>query len=308
MATPTQLHALHGDGAASSPGTAGSPTRPRTVLRPRLRSERQPVPGPGPALPPAPGRRDLEPRRRRLQRLPPEARPRRRRPVPRRPQLQDAAGVHRRPARDHLLPGGRDRGRGAATSAAAEQASPELPGLEPDRDHQRRRRPRLPPVPRGRQDVPGGAVQRRAPVAWPRSRRRSPAPTTTASSSSGSPCTSTRSRPRSRPSPTRFRRSSAAIPIRMRSIQVNIDRENFTINPTNCSPLLGRLAGNRRPGHGDRLLLLLPRGQLRRSRLQAQDDDPPAGGPEEHPPRRQPGTAVRSDHAAGRRQHQIARR
>jgi hypothetical protein len=27
------------------------------------------------------------------------------------------------------------------------------------------------------------------------------------------------------------------VPIRMRSIQVNIDRENFTINPTNCSPL-----------------------------------------------------------------------
>ena len=26
------------------------------------------------------------------------------------------------------------------------------------------------------------------------------------------------------------------IPIRMRSIQVNIDRPNFTINPTNCSP------------------------------------------------------------------------
>ncbi len=27
------------------------------------------------------------------------------------------------------------------------------------------------------------------------------------------------------------------VPIRMRSIQVNIDREHFTINPTNCSPL-----------------------------------------------------------------------
>jgi hypothetical protein len=27
------------------------------------------------------------------------------------------------------------------------------------------------------------------------------------------------------------------IPIRMRSIQVNIDRQNFTINPTNCDPL-----------------------------------------------------------------------
>ena len=26
------------------------------------------------------------------------------------------------------------------------------------------------------------------------------------------------------------------IPIRMRSIQVNIDKPNFTINPTNCSP------------------------------------------------------------------------
>ena len=44
------------------------------------------------------------------------------------------------------------------------------------------------------------------------------------------------------------------IPIRMRSIQVNIDRPNFTINPTNCSPVLGRLAGDRRPGDGDRLL------------------------------------------------------
>ena len=26
------------------------------------------------------------------------------------------------------------------------------------------------------------------------------------------------------------------MPIRMRSIQVNIDKPNFTINPTNCSP------------------------------------------------------------------------
>ena len=26
------------------------------------------------------------------------------------------------------------------------------------------------------------------------------------------------------------------IPIRMRSIQVNIDKPNFTINPTNCTP------------------------------------------------------------------------
>ena len=61
----------------------------------------------------------------------------------------------------------------------------------------------------------------------------------------------------------------------MRSIQVNIDRPNFTINPTNCSPILGRLPGDRRPGHRHRLLLLLPRGQLRGAPLQAEDDDAP---------------------------------
>ena len=42
------------------------------------------------------------------------------------------------------------------------------------------------------------------------------------------------------------------IPIRMRSIQVNIDKPNFMINPTNCSPVLDRLARDRRPGHGRR--------------------------------------------------------
>ena len=53
------------------------------------------------------------------------------------------------------------------------------------------------------------------------------------------------------------------IPIRMRSIQVNIDKPNFTINPTNCYAVLGRLAGDRRPGDGHRLLVLLPGRQLR---------------------------------------------
>ena len=54
------------------------------------------------------------------------------------------------------------------------------------------------------------------------------------------------------------------IPIRMRSIQVNIDKPNFMINPTNCSPLSRRLRRSRRPGHRRPLLLLLQRRQLRR--------------------------------------------
>ena len=53
------------------------------------------------------------------------------------------------------------------------------------------------------------------------------------------------------------------VPIRMRSIQVNIDKPNFMINPTNCCAVHRRLAGDRRPGHGRRLHLLLPRRQLR---------------------------------------------
>ena len=63
------------------------------------------------------------------------------------------------------------------------------------------------------------------------------------------------------------------IPIRMRSIQVNIDKPNFMINPTNCGPFSVALRRDRRPGHGGRLLLLLPRRQLRRARVQAEDDD-----------------------------------
>ena len=52
-------------------------------------------------------------------------------------------GLHRQPARDHLLPGGGDR-RGRPTPGRTEQADPELPGLSADRHHQRRRRARAP--------------------------------------------------------------------------------------------------------------------------------------------------------------------
>ena len=56
------------------------------------------------------------------------------------------------------------------------------------------------------------------------------------------------------------------VPIRMRSIQVNIDKPNFMINPDELLAALGRLRGNRRPGHRRGLQLLLPGGQLRLAR------------------------------------------
>ena len=70
------------------------------------------------------------------------------------------------------------------------------------------------------------------------------------------------------------------IPIRMRSIQVNIDKPNFMINPTNCSPFSVASQGIGDQGTVGRLLLLLPRGQLRDPALQAEDDDHPARRPQ----------------------------
>ena len=75
------------------------------AVRPRQWPARRPVPGRGAPVPAAARGRDQQPQRRRLLQLPPQTRPRRRRPVPRRSQLQDAPGLHRRPARHRLLPG-----------------------------------------------------------------------------------------------------------------------------------------------------------------------------------------------------------
>ena len=59
---------------------------------------------------------------------------------------------------------------------------------------------------------------------------------TTASSSSGSPSTSTRETAQVTAASDKVPAIIGGVPIRMRSIQVNIDKPNFTINPTNCSP------------------------------------------------------------------------
>ncbi len=96
------------------------------------------------------------------------------------------------------------------------------------------------------------------------------------------------------------------IPIRMRSIQVNIDKPNFTINPTNCSPLLGRQPGDRRPGHGDRLLELLQCRQLRHAGIQAEDGDQAGRRPQGDQAVDQPGSALRPLDPGRRRQHQVA--
>ena len=69
------------------------------------------------------------------------------------------------------------------------------------------------------------------------------------------------------------------IPIRMREIEVNIDKPNFMINPTNCSSILGRLRRGRRSGYRCRLLLLLSCGQLLLPRLLPEDVDHPARRP-----------------------------
>ena len=85
------------------------------------------------------------------------------------------------------------------------------------------------------------------------------------------------------------------VPIRMREIQVNIDKPNFMINPTNCSPHSVEVRRHRRSGHRGRLLLLFPRRQLLRSRLQAQDGHHPAGWPQVHRPCKESEPSVRSE-------------
>ena len=76
-----------------------------------------------------------------------------------------------------------------------------------------------------------GAVQGRAAQPRRRSRRRSPVPMTTAPSSSASPSTSIRSTPRSSPTRTPCPQIIGGIPIRMRSIQVNIDKPQLHDQP-----------------------------------------------------------------------------
>ena len=142
-----------------------------------------------------------------------------------------------------------------------------------------------------------------------RSPRRSPGPTTTASSSSASPCTSTRSTPRSSAVSDTVPSIIGGIPIRMRSIQVNIDKPQLHDQPDQLQPVLDRLAGDRRRGDGRRLQLLLPRGQLRDAAVQAvvRRCARWAGARAPRDPQ-QPAAADRPADPPGRREHQIDQR
>ena len=171
-------------------------------------------------------------------------------------------GLHRRPARDRLLPGGLDRRRGPEPRAA------------PSRPRRAARPPRqigTTNVAAGPGSHPFHAVGKMylagpfkgAPLSSSRSPRRWPAPMTTASSSSASRSTSIPLTPRSIavsdtvPSDHRRRPDPDALdPGQHRQAQLHDQ-------PDQLLAVLGRLPGNRRPGHGRRLLLLLPRGQLR---------------------------------------------
>ena len=311
MATPTHCTHLHRRGSTSSPGTTALPDQPSSpALQPQLRARtaaparRRSVPS-SRALSPAPS----NPRGRRLLQLPPEARPRRRRPVPRRPQLHDAARAS--PA----TCAGITYCPEAAIAAAAAEArprragQPELPGLA-----RRSAPPTSPPAPAATRSTrsagctwPGRSRARRS--ASRRSPRRWPAPMTTASSSSGSPSTSTRSTAqvtrglRHGPADHRRRPDPDALdPGQHRQAELHDQ-------PDQLLALLGRLAGDRRPGHGRRLLLLLPRGQLRDPPLQAEDDGPPARRPQGRPSgAANPRTALRAPDPQRRRQHQVGSR
>ena len=88
------------------------------------------------------------------------------------------------------------------------------------------------------------------------------------------------------------------VPIRMRSIQVNLDKPNFIINPTNCSPMSVDVAGHRRPGHRRRLLLLFPGGQLHQPAVPAEVCGQ-GSGTQEHQTELQPGAPLRPQHPPG---------
>ena len=170
----------------------------------------------------------------------------------------------------------------AQNPGRTEQAIPQLPGLElADRHHQRRRRPRHPPLPRGRQDVPGRPVQG-APLSLV-------AITPALAGPYDYGTVVVRVALHVDPLDAHVIAVSdtvpsiiGGIPIRMRSIQVNIDKPNFTINPTNCSPLSVDSQGIGDQGTVADFSSYFHAVNCATLRLQAEDDDHPARRPQGH--------------------------
>ena len=127
MATPTPAPSTR-PGPSSTPGTRRSPNRnrPRCSASTRARTATH-CPGQVRPFHPRLVAGTSNPARRCLLLLHPQARSRRRRPVPRRPQLQDAARLHRHPARHHLLPRAPRSPPPPKHLGRAEQANPSCP-------------------------------------------------------------------------------------------------------------------------------------------------------------------------------------
>ena len=92
------------------------------------------------------------------------------------------------------------------------------------------------------------------------------------------------------------------IPIRMRSIQVNIDRPNFTINPTNCSIFSVDSQGIGDQGTVTDILLLLPRSELRPPRIRTEDGVRLLGGKKQTRRGQDPASPLRPLDSRRRRQ------
>ena len=137
----------------------------------------------------------------------------------------------------------------AASPGRTEQAQPSCPASSQIGTSNVAAGPGTPPVPRRTAHLHGRAAQGRAAVAWP-----SITPALAGPYDYGTQVV--RVALHIDPLTAQVNAVSdtvpqiiGGVPLRMRSIKVNIDRPNFTINPTNCADLRSRLAGNRRPGH-----------------------------------------------------------
>ena len=91
------------------------------------------------------------------------------------------------------------------------------------------------------------------------------------------------------------------IPLDIRSVQVKLDRPNFTLNPTNCDPMSFTGSAGLDPGPGGLAAVALPARRVRQPRLQTE----PGAAPQR---RHQADAATRRltatlQSAPGRRQH-----
>ena len=96
------------------------------------------------------------------------------------------------------------------------------------------------------------------------------------------------------------------IPLRLRSIQVNIDKPNFMINPTNCSPFSVASQGVGDQGTVANFSSYFHAVNCGTLAIQAEDDDHPARRPQGDRSEQGPEPRDRTQHQSRRRQHQIA--